>query len=80
MTFTIYSKPGCPYCEKFIAIVEYEELKHVVYELSRDFTKEEFYEKFGVGSTFPQITLDDLHLGGCQESIKYMQENKICCV
>ena len=46
---------------------------------SNDYTKEEFYEKFGEGSTFPQLILDGIHLGGCQESIKYMQEEKICC-
>ena len=31
-------------------------------------------------STFPQIVLGDIHLGGCQESIRYMQEKEICCV
>ena len=76
---TIYSKTGCPYCIKLIKVVQYEELQHVVYELDRDYTKEEFYEKFGEGSTFPQLVLDGVHLGGCQESIKYMQEEKICC-
>ena len=76
---TIYSKTGCPYCIKLIKVVQYEELQHVVYELDRDYTKEEFYEKFGEGSTFPQLVLDGVHLGGCQESIKYMQKEKICC-
>jgi len=77
---TIYSRPGCFYCEKFIAIAELEELKHVVYKLDRDFSKEEFYELFGEGSTFPQVMLDDIHLGGCKESIEYLQENNICCI
>ena len=77
---TIYSKTGCPYCQKFVAVVQHEELKHVVYELGRDFTSEEFYAEFGEGSTFPQVVLDDVKLGGCQESIKYFQENNICCV
>tara|TARA_B100000902_G_scaffold361167_1_gene378404 strand:- start:1020 stop:1262 length:243 start_codon:yes stop_codon:yes gene_type:complete len=76
---TIYSKPGCPYCVKIKKVMELEELKHVSYELDRDFTKAEFYAKFGEGSTFPQLTLDDIHLGGCQESIKHMQREKICC-
>ena len=76
---TIYSRDGCPYCEKFIAIVEFEELNHVVYKLGRDFTRQEFYEKFGKGTTFPQVLLDDIRLGGCKESIKYLQENNICC-
>ena len=76
---TIYSKEGCPYCSKLIKVVEYEELPHVVYELDRDYTREEFYDKFGEGSTFPQLVLDGIHLGGCQESIKHMQKEKICC-
>ena len=77
--FTIFSKPGCVFCEKFKAIVELEDIKHVVYELDRDFTKEEFYSKFGEGSTFPQITFEDKHLGGCKESIEFMREENICC-
>ena len=76
---TIYSKTGCPYCTKLIKVMEHEELQHVVYQLDEDYTKEEFYEKFGEGSTFPQLVLDDIHLGGCKESIKHMQKEKICC-
>lgn len=77
MTFTVYSKQGCPYCEKFIAIIEYEELKHVVYELDRDFTRKQFISEFGEDSTFPQIVVDGKKLGGCREAIEYLQENKI---
>tara|TARA_S200000501_G_scaffold370765_1_gene412551 strand:+ start:1986 stop:2228 length:243 start_codon:yes stop_codon:yes gene_type:complete len=76
---TIYSKTGCPYCSKLIKVVEHEELQHVVYQLDQDYTREEFYEKFGEGSTFPQLVLDGIHLGGCKESIQHMQKEKICC-
>jgi len=75
----IYSKSGCPYCEKIKQVMELEEVQHMTYELDRDFTREEFYDKFGEGSTFPQLTLNDIHLGGCQESIKHMQREQICC-
>tara|TARA_B100000029_G_C17066256_1_gene775081 strand:- start:325 stop:513 length:189 start_codon:yes stop_codon:yes gene_type:complete len=57
-----------------------ENLDHVVYELDKDFTREEFYEQFGEGATFPQILLDDIKLGSCQESLRYMQDKNICCV
>ena len=79
MSFTIYSRQGCPYCEKCIAVMEHEGLTHVVYELDKDFTREEFYAEFGEGSTFPQIMLDDIQLGGCRETITYLQENDVCC-
>ncbi len=59
--------------------MEHEGLNHIVYQLDEDYTREEFYEKFGEGSTFPQLVLDDIHLGGCKESIKHMQKEKICC-
>lgn len=60
--------------------MDLSELKYIVYELDIDFTREEFYQEFGNNSTFPQIVLDDIKLGGCQESIKYMQEQNICCI
>jgi glutaredoxin len=59
--------------------MEQEGFTHVVYELDKDFTREEFYAEFGEGSTFPQIMLDDIRLGGCRETINYLQENNVCC-
>lgn len=79
MSFTIYSKPGCPNCENCIAVMEHEGFVHVVYELDKDFSSEEFYAEFGEGSTFPQITLDDIQLGGCRETITYLQKQNVCC-
>ena len=77
--FTVYSKNGCPYCQKFKQVLELEGLPNIILDLNEDFTYEEFYELFGKGSTFPQVVMDDIPLGGCQESLKYMQENNICC-
>jgi len=78
--FTIYTREGCKYCTQIKQVMDLSELKYIVYELDRDFTREEFYQEFGENSTFPQIVLDDIKLGGCQESIKYMQEHNICCL
>ena len=36
----IYSRPGCPFCNKLIKVVEYEGLPHLVYVLDRDYTRE----------------------------------------
>ncbi len=78
--FTVYSKDGCPYCQQIIQVLGLSELRYVEYKLDRDFTKEEFYGQFGDGATFPQVVLNHENLGGAQESIKYMQENEICCM
>ena len=77
--FTVYSKQGCPFCEKFKQVLEMEGLPNLILELNTDFSYDEFYELFGDGSTFPQVVMDDIPLGGCQESLKYMQENNLCC-
>jgi glutaredoxin len=77
MKFTVYSKPGCPYCEKIIQVMDHIKADYVVYVLGSQFTREEFYSEFGEGSTFPQVVLDEKNLGGCSDTIKYLQEQNI---
>jgi|TARA_B100002019_G_scaffold153994_2_gene132724 glutaredoxin len=75
--FLIYSKSNCPYCYKVKQVIEMTGNKFVEYSLDRDFTKQEFYDKFGEGSTFPQVLHDDKKLGGCVDTIKFLREQKI---
>jgi glutaredoxin len=78
MKFTVYSKDGCPYCSRIQEVLELANLQHVVYKLNTDFTREEFYSEFGQGSTFPQVILNDqTHLGGCTDTVRYLQEQKL---
>ena len=77
MNFTVFSKDGCPYCEKIKQVLELTESKYVVYTLDNQFDKKAFYGEFGEGSTFPQIVCDGKKLGGCVDTIKYLKENKI---
>ena len=77
MTFTVYSKNGCPYCTKVQQVLELAEVKHVIYKLDRDFTRQEFYDKFGRGTTFPRVVKDDELIGGCMETVKYLREQKL---
>ena len=77
--FTVYSKDGCPYCQQILEVLGISELNYVEYKLDKDFSKEAFYEQFGEGATFPQVVMNSENLGGCQESIRYMQKENICC-
>jgi len=77
MNFIVYSKDGCPYCTKVQQVLQLTEQKHVVLKLGRDYTREEFYGKFGQGSTFPRVVLGDQLIGGCTETVKYLKENHI---
>ena len=77
MSFIVYSKDGCPHCTKVVQLLQLSEMRHVEYKLERDFTKNEFIEEFGQGSTFPQVVVDDTRIGGCTETVEYLRERKI---
>ena len=75
--FTIYSKDGCPYCEKIAEVMKIANLNHVIYKLDEHFTKDGFYGQFSEGSTFPQVVLKGDNLGGCTDTVKYLKEKSI---
>tara|TARA_R100001509_G_C4737213_1_gene171957 strand:+ start:228 stop:464 length:237 start_codon:yes stop_codon:yes gene_type:complete len=77
MTYKIYSRDGCPYCVKVQQVLQLAELNYEVYKLGQDFSREEFYEKFGQGSTFPRVVLGEELLGGCSETVRYLKEQKL---
>jgi len=78
MKFTVYSKDGCPYCCQIKQVLELSNLEHVVYTLGEHFNREDFYAEFGEGSTFPQVILNDgQQLGGCADTVRYLQEQNI---
>ena len=77
MQFTVYSKNGCPYCTKVEKVLQLAELQHDVLKLGTDFDREEFYSKFGEGSTFPRVTMDEEIIGGCSETVKFLKERNI---
>jgi len=77
MNFTVYSKNNCPYCYKVKQVLELTGSNFEIYTLDEDFNREEFYSKFGKGSTFPQVLCDDKQLGGCVDTIQFLKENNV---
>jgi glutaredoxin len=81
MNFTVYSKKGCPYCDKIKMVLGDLSIKRgypvICYELGTEFTREQFYAEFGEGSTFPQVVFDKKNIGGCSDTVKYLQENNM---
>ena len=77
MNFAVYSKDGCPYCDKIKQVMDLTKLSYVVYNLNEDFDRDSFYGEFGQGSTFPQVVVDGKILGGCVDTIQFLRENKI---
>jgi glutaredoxin len=77
MNFTVYTKDNCPYCYKVKQVLELTGTKFSSFNLNEDFTREEFYDKFGEGSTFPQVVCDDEKIGGCSDTIKFLREQQV---
>jgi len=85
--FTIFSKAGCPYCDRTKEVMHKLNLRYTAYELERgDYTKDEFFERFGPGATFPRViyteyikgtdgepTEHNQIVGGMQETIKFLK-------
>lgn len=77
MNFVVYSKPGCPYCDKVKKVLKLTKQPFVEYTLNNQFDKNQFYSEFGNGSTFPQVICDDKKIGGCSDTIKFLKEANI---
>lgn len=81
MKFTVYSKQGCPYCDKIKKVLEISNQDYVIKILDKDFTIEEYLSTFSPKSPFPQIVLhesgQDTHLGGCVQTVKFLKQNNI---
>tara|TARA_Y100001937_G_scaffold10135_1_gene12425 strand:- start:1467 stop:1709 length:243 start_codon:yes stop_codon:yes gene_type:complete len=77
MNFAVYSKDGCPYCDKIKQVLNLTKTSYVVYNLGEQFDKKSFYDEFGEGATFPQVSVDGKKLGGCVETIEYLKEKQI---
>ena len=75
--FAVYSKDGCPYCDKIQQVFELSGLNFVIYKLDKNFDKQGFYGEFGEDSTFPQVVVDGKKLGGCTATVKYLKEKQL---
>ena len=75
--FTVFSKDGCPYCSKIQEVLKVAGLNYVTYKLGKDFDRKSFYGEFGEGSTFPQVTMNGQKLGGCTDTVQYLQEQQL---
>lgn len=66
---TMYSKDGCPFCEKAKAFFEKHNLSREIIDLTDDEKRKEFYAQTGTHSV-PQIFYNGEHIGGYDEMIK----------
>ena len=64
----IYTKPGCPYCIRAKALLDRKGAAYEEIIASNDPEKKaEMIQRSNGKMTFPQVFINDQHIGGCDD-------------
>lgn len=69
----IYTKAYCPYCTRAMALLEHKRAEYPSLDINEidigsDMTlRDKMIERSGGGYTVPQIFIDGVHVGGCDQ-------------
>jgi glutaredoxin 3 len=74
----IYTRPGCGYCSAAKSLLTRKKAAFAERDVAADpAIRQEMWERAGVGATFPQIFIDEIHIGGCDELYALDREGKL---
>lgn len=79
----IYTKDYCPFCSHALALLEQKLLEFPsiqVKKISIDgdiALREKMIERSNGGYTVPQIFIDDVHIGGCDQLVALERSNQL---
>ena len=77
MKAVVYSKDNCQWCERVRQLFASTNISITEYKFGEHFDKKSFYQEFGEHATFPQVQIDNSHIGGCKETLQYLQKKKL---
>ena len=64
----IYTRPGCGYCSAAKSLLTRKNATFTEFDVATDpALRQEMWDRASVGSTFPQIFIGAIHVGGCDE-------------
>lgn len=74
----IYTRPGCGYCSAAKSLLTRKNAALTEYDVSIDPKwRDEMVSRSDGGTTFPQIFIDKVHVGGCDELYALDREGKL---
>ena len=74
----IYTRPGCGYCSAAKSLLTRKQAVFTELSVTNDPAyRDQMYDRAGNGSTFPQIFIGSLHVGGCDELYALDREGKL---
>ncbi|UTP40645.1 glutaredoxin 3 [Phenylobacterium sp. LH3H17] len=75
---TIYTKPYCPYCIRAVSLLEKKGAPFTEIEAAFDPAKrQEMIQRSGGRATFPQIFINERHIGGCDDMMALEYDGKL---
>jgi|TARA_R100000479_G_scaffold172075_2_gene116286 glutaredoxin len=69
---TIYSRPGCKYCDLSKTLLEVHNCEYNELMLEVDITVDQLRELVPGAKSVPQIMDDNIHIGGYNELVEYL--------
>ena len=57
--------------------MEQKGVNYEKFDLGTDFSTEDFLYKFGRQSTFPQVIVENQHIGGMKDTVRFLMENRL---
>lgn len=76
-TFYVYSKDGCGFCDRLTQFMDSKGVSYQKFNLGSDYTKEEFIDKFGYNSTYPQVVFEHRKIGGMKDTVRYLVDQNM---
>ncbi|MFN7038013.1 MAG: glutaredoxin 3 [Alphaproteobacteria bacterium] len=75
----IYTKNNCPYCDKAIALLKMKNVKDVelIDATESEALREEMIQKSNGRRTFPQIFINNQHIGGFDDMNALNQKGEL---
>src|SRR5436305_2674869 len=74
----IYARPGCGYCSAAKSLLTRKKAAFTERDAAQDpAIRKEMWDRAGVGATFPQIFIGEMHVGGCDELYALDRQGKL---
>ena len=74
----IYTRPGCGYCSAAKSLLTRKKAAFTEFDVAKDpALRQEMWNRAGAGTTFPQIFVGRIHVGGCEELYALDREGKL---
>ncbi len=77
-TVTVYTRAFCPYCIRALSLLKKKNVNINQINAGMDAKlRKEMIQRSGGGSTYPQIFIEDMHIGGCDEMVALDRAGKL---